>query len=137
MVIDVGALIEHPFVLAMVPVTLTIAVLVARGLRARRDREAARDRTIASIERDMALVAPHFRPPEPGQPNTWVPGRLEALEDNARQMRSDFLEHMDAEMRKHVEHHRERTEDRREFRSAAERLHERIDQLFEFLKGAA
>lgn len=132
--VDVAAVIEHPAVLLVLSAAVTaVGWGIQRWTRARTERTDA----LRSIQQDLALIAPHFRPPEPGQPNTSVPGRLESLEDNARQMRADFLEHMDAEMRKHDDHRRARNEDRREFRSAAQRLHDRIDQLFELIKSAA
>lgn len=132
--VDVAALAQHPLVLLALSVAATAAGwYLRRWAKAR----AERDEALRSIQQDLALIVPHFRPPAPGQPNTSVPGRLESLEANARQMREDFLEHMDAEMRKHDDHRRERTEDRREFRSAAQRLHDRIDQLFELIKSAA
>lgn len=132
--VDVAALAEHPLVLLVLSVAATAAGwAIQRWWKARSERDAA----LKAIQQDLALIAPHFRPPEPGQPNTSVPGRLESLEHNARQMRQDFLEHMDAEMRKHDDHRRVRSEDRREFRSAAQRLHDRIDQIFELIKSAA
>lgn len=135
--VDVGRLLEHPLtIVAAAAIVSAAGWAIQATIRARRDRsarDAALGRTLQAIERDLALIAPHFRPPKPGEPDTSVPGRLLALEANGRQMRADFVDHMDAEMRKHDEHRRERTEDRTEMRSTAQRIHDRLDELIAFV----
>lgn len=108
---DWSAVVDHPLFVGTA--LLVIGLVVEGGRRMLRD--------IGAMRRDVSVIAPHFTPPEPGQPDVSVPGRLGALEKDSRDLRTDLVEHMRDERTS-------RDEDRREMREAVQRLHDRIDE---------